>query len=167
MKALFHVAVLGAVILFSSYKPMEPKNFHKVNDDIYRSAQISSSDVNYLKLVNMASVLNLRKNVSNSKKLKGSGIAEIRIPMHTRRINTSEMRQALKELHEAPKPCLVHCRRGIDRTGAVIACYRMVYERWSREEAIAEFRSEEFGYSERLFPEVLEFLKTVDIASLK
>jgi protein tyrosine/serine phosphatase len=37
-------------------------------------------------------------------------------------------------------PVYVHCRRGSDRTGAVIACHRIVNEGWTAEEAIAEAR---------------------------
>ena len=38
-------------------------------------------------------------------------------------------------------PVYVHCRRGCDRTGAVIACYRILVENWDAERAIAEARS--------------------------
>jgi len=45
---------------------------------------------------------------------------------------------------EAPKPVYVHCMDGIDRTGVMIAAYRVLIEGVSREEANAEmarFRS--------------------------
>ena len=45
---------------------------------------------------------------------------------------------------EAPKPVYVHCLDGIDRTGVLIAAYRMLIEGVSQEDAIAEmarFRS--------------------------
>jgi len=32
----------------------------------------------------------------------------------------------------------VHCRRGKDRTGVVIACYRMRAEGWTAEQALGE-----------------------------
>jgi hypothetical protein len=39
---------------------------------------------------------------------------------------------------EAPKPVYVHCLDGIDRTGVLMAAYRVLIEGSSREEAIAE-----------------------------
>jgi len=36
------------------------------------------------------------------------------------------------------QPVFVHCRRGDDRVGLVIACYRMVHDHWTNEQALAE-----------------------------
>lgn len=45
---------------------------------------------------------------------------------------------ALAIIHEAPKPVLVSCRAGVDRTGVVVAAYRMLIDGMSSKEAIAE-----------------------------
>jgi protein tyrosine/serine phosphatase len=37
-------------------------------------------------------------------------------------------------------PILVHCRSGVDRTGYMLALYRMSEEGWSKEQALAEMR---------------------------
>jgi protein tyrosine/serine phosphatase len=42
-------------------------------------------------------------------------------------------------------PILLHCRAGLHRTGCLAAVYRMEYEGWSREEAIAEMKAHGFG----------------------
>ena len=38
-------------------------------------------------------------------------------------------------------PVFVHCLRGADRTGGVIACYRIEHDHWKNEKALAEARS--------------------------
>jgi protein tyrosine/serine phosphatase len=35
----------------------------------------------------------------------------------------------------------VHCHRGADRTGAVIACYRIAHDGWSSKQALNEAKS--------------------------
>jgi tyrosine-protein phosphatase SIW14 len=47
------------------------------------------------------------------------------------------------EIMDNPRnfPVLVHCLAGKHRTGAYVAIYRMEYERWSNEEAIAELKA--------------------------
>jgi protein tyrosine/serine phosphatase len=41
-------------------------------------------------------------------------------------------------------PVWVHCTAGRDRTGAMCAVYRMEYDHWSAEQALAEMR--EYGF---------------------
>jgi len=42
-------------------------------------------------------------------------------------------------------PVFVHCRRGADRTGTAIACYRIMHDHWSKQQALAEAKT--FGMS--------------------
>jgi tyrosine-protein phosphatase SIW14 len=42
-------------------------------------------------------------------------------------------------------PLLIHCRAGLHRTGIFTAIYRMEYEGWTRDQAIAELKSHGFG----------------------
>jgi DSP-PTPase phosphatase fused to NAD+ Kinase len=46
--------------------------------------------------------------------------------------------RALAIIREAPKPVLVNCRAGVDRTGIIVAAYRVLIEHVSRQRAIAE-----------------------------
>jgi len=38
----------------------------------------------------------------------------------------------------ADTPVFVHCRRGADRVGTLIACYRIAHDHWSNEQAFQE-----------------------------
>jgi protein tyrosine/serine phosphatase len=46
--------------------------------------------------------------------------------------------RVLAIIQEAPKPVLVNCRAGVDRTGIIVAAYRVLIGRMSRKQAIAE-----------------------------
>jgi hypothetical protein len=54
----------------------------------------------------------------------------------------------LRRLKAAVRPIYVHCEHGRDRTGLVIALYRVRYEGWTAERAAAEMRA--FGHTGRL-----------------
>jgi len=43
------------------------------------------------------------------------------------------------------EPVFVHCKRGSDRTGTVIACYRISHDRWQQKQALQEAKSHGMG----------------------
>ena len=44
-------------------------------------------------------------------------------------------------LLDSGEPTFVHCKEGKDRTGTVIACYRMLHDRWQNKTALKEAES--------------------------
>ena len=46
--------------------------------------------------------------------------------------------EVLAIIQEAPKPVLISCRAGVDRTGVIAAAYRILVDGKSQEEAIKE-----------------------------
>jgi protein tyrosine/serine phosphatase len=49
------------------------------------------------------------------------------------------VRKALSVMTDpANQPVFLHCSRGVDRVGVVVAVYRMEVDGWSKEEAEAE-----------------------------
>lgn len=59
-------------------------------------------------------------------------------------ISTAYLREILTEVVALPKPLLVHCQHGEDRTGMLIAAYRMTVDHWTLPAAMDEARR--FGY---------------------
>jgi protein-tyrosine phosphatase len=56
-----------------------------------------------------------------------------------RRPDEAEVRRALEWIAATEnQPVFVHCRRGRDRTGVVVAAWRMSREAWSLEQAYEE-----------------------------
>ncbi|MFN2514172.1 MAG: tyrosine-protein phosphatase [Pyrinomonadaceae bacterium] len=51
----------------------------------------------------------------------------------------NDIDQVLATLNDAEnQPVLVHCHKGADRTGVVIAIYRITHDGWTSEQAKAE-----------------------------
>src|SRR5436305_13529207 len=42
----------------------------------------------------------------------------------------------------------IHCKRGADRTGAVIACYRIAHDQWEPKQALKEAKSFGMGWAQ-------------------
>jgi protein tyrosine/serine phosphatase len=73
----------------------------------------------------------------------------VSIPMRGMATPTDQQIGAvLKEMNDpASGPVFVHCRRGADRTGGVIACYRISHDHWDAGKALAEAN----GYGMSIF----------------
>ena len=78
-----------------------------------------------------------------------------------------QMLEALLVLTESRSPVVVHCWHGADRTGAVVALYRMVVQGWTREQAIAELMDPRFGHHAGVYPNIREYLETVNVDAMR
>jgi protein tyrosine phosphatase (PTP) superfamily phosphohydrolase (DUF442 family) len=142
-------------------------NFYQVSPDLYRSEQPGSDDMTMLATFGIRSVLNLREYHADDSKAAHTTLKLYRVAMNAGQVDVKSLAEALTILRQADKPILIHCWHGSDRTGLVVAMYRMVIQGWPREQAIDEFRHGGFGYHESTFPNILEFLKTVDLAGYR
>jgi protein tyrosine/serine phosphatase len=126
-------------------------NFGQVNGRIYRGAEPSPIALRELKTNGVTVVIDLREaghGVSEERKESGElGLRYVNIPLRPWSAPTSEQaRQVLWELIGHPQDRIfIHCRRGKDRTGTAIACYRVQHDKWSNARALEE--AESFGMS--------------------
>ena len=59
-------------------------------------------------------------------------------------INPPYLQEIMDSIDRAPKPLFVHCQHGEDRTGLIVAVYRVTTCGWAKEAAWAE--AKHFGY---------------------
>jgi protein-tyrosine phosphatase len=62
-------------------------------------------------------------------------------------IRAHALMRIVETIRMSPKPMLVHCLKGSDRTGAVVAAYRIMLENWSADDAISEMVGPDYGWS--------------------
>ena len=142
-------------------------NFYQVSKDLYRSDQPDDEAMQQLHAMGIRSALNLREYHSDDDEAENTSIKLYRVPMNAGEINDALVEKALEAIADAPKPILVHCWHGSDRTGAIVAMYRMVFQDWPRQRAIDEFINGGFGYHQSVYPNIERYLETVDIAKFK
>ncbi len=142
-------------------------NFYKVSDKVYRSAQPDSKVFKDISGMGISAILNLRNHHTDNDEAKGSMIKLYHVKMNAGSITPDQLLEALIIIKDSPGPILVHCWHGSDRTGAVIAAYRMVFQNWTRTQAIDELKNGGYGYHIRTYPNILQLLNDLDVKAIK
>lgn len=142
------------------------ENLYKVDDNLYRSEQPNPSDMKALEQFGVKTVLNLRRAQDDNREAKNTSLTLHHLPINTFKMSYEELLQSVRIIRSAEKPVLVHCLHGSDRTGVVVAAYRMT-QGWTKEAAIKEFKEGGYGYHARWFPNLIELLESLDVQKLK
>ncbi len=137
-------AALSAPAPSAELRFPELPNFHRVDDHLFRGGQPGMGGLGRLKALGVHTVLNLRYERALGKaeeaEAKAQGLQYVNIPMYGLLPPTrAQISQALALLEDPRNwPVFVHCQRGSDRTGAVVACYRILHSGWTAKQAIRE-----------------------------
>lgn len=124
---------------------------YQVTPQLYRSEQLLSTDVNLLKAQGIDTIINLRyfDRDDDSERLANHGFKLVNYPLLTWSIKPKQLATillAIKNEQRQGKTVLVHCYHGADRTGVVIALYRIIEQGWTLENAKAEMVQGGYGY---------------------
>ena len=145
------LAVVSALALFSAPSftqenegPKELPNFHQVNESLFRGGQPKPGGFELLSRLGIKTVVNLRddddREAQEELDVKQAGLQYFNIPL--RRLGRPKHKQIEQVLSiiNNPKnqPVFVHCAHGSDRTGVVIAVYRISQNGWTGEQAKTE-----------------------------
>jgi protein tyrosine phosphatase (PTP) superfamily phosphohydrolase (DUF442 family) len=156
-------AIAACLLLVSCAAPL--RNLHRVDAQVWRSSQPDAVGFQELKSAGIGEVLSLRHYHGDER--LADGLVLHRVPMDAERIRDADIVAALKVLTRSNKPVLVHCWHGSDRTGVVVAMYRMVVQNWSREKAIAELNDPAYGHHAGAYPNIQRYLETVDVQKIR
>lgn len=143
------------------------ENCYRVSDGLYRCEQPKKKDIADLQALGIRSILNLRRWNSDPKALEQAGFKLIVERMEADDLTMDNLVAALRQIKAAPKPVLLHCWHGSDRTGSVVAAYRIVFQDWTPAAALDELRHGGFGYHEKWFPNIITLFETLDAAELR
>ncbi|HEX6853079.1 MAG TPA: tyrosine-protein phosphatase [Candidatus Polarisedimenticolaceae bacterium] len=120
------------------------ENFGRVGPGLYRGAEPSEACLDHLAKLGVRMILNLRDDEEATEREKSLaealGLRFTNIPMSgVRKPESEEVQRALEILGATEnQPAFVHCKRGRDRTGVVVAAWRMAREGWSLDQAYEE-----------------------------
>jgi protein tyrosine/serine phosphatase len=140
-------------------------NLHRVTENLYRGAQPTREGFRNLEKMGVKTVVNLR--AFHGDKLDGTSLKYFRIRIEAWDPEMDEVIRVLRILtDESGGPYFVHCQHGADRTGMIMAVYRMAAQDWEREAAIAEMTGGGYGFHE-IWREIPEFLRKLDVEKIK
>ncbi len=145
----FSVSLLLSLTQAEVKEPLP--NFQQVNQNLYRGAQPPAEGLKILASKGIKTILNLRgasdETRAEEQQARALGMKFINLPLPPlSKPDFTQVDQALALINDpANQPVFVHCKHGEDRTGTVIACYRMTHDHWNDEQAITE--AKQFGMS--------------------
>jgi protein tyrosine phosphatase (PTP) superfamily phosphohydrolase (DUF442 family) len=142
-------------------------NAYKIDDHVFRAKQPNHHEMKELKSMGIGTVLNLRHIRSDRWKSRGTKLKLEHIPINSWKISYDELVLATGIILNAKEPVLVHCWHGSDRTGIVIACYRIIKFNWTKEQAIDELIKGGYGFHEKTFPNIVKLLNSIDVEKFK
>jgi tyrosine-protein phosphatase SIW14 len=152
-RTLVIILALGAVALAAEVPGVG--NFHQINERLYRGAQPTSEGFQSLAKLGIKTVIDLRERDSRSDAEKlvveKDGMRYVNIPFAGLSAPSDEQVAQVLSLFADPAsgPVFIHCLRGADRTGTVVACYRVIHDHWKNQDALAEARSNGMSWLER------------------
>lgn len=131
------------------------RNFGKVNDHLYRGGEPSLVGLQELGAMGVKVDIDLRESgPSTSLEEKAAnrvGIKYINVPLPPFSAPPNDLVENVLSLltSNSADTVFLHCRRGKDRTGTVIACYRVQHDGWDNRRALAEARQYGMSSTER------------------
>ncbi len=138
-------------------------NAARVSDTLYRGAQPSPAAFPELKKLGIYVVVDFRDSREDIQiekvRVESQGMAFVSIPWTARntpsRDNVVAFFAALR--NNPGKKIFVHCERGADRTGTMIALYRIAYDHWTPDQAVGEMIA--FHYWNHLLPNLARYVE--------
>lgn len=151
-------------------------NLYRVNASLYRSAQPSRTGFVFLESrpslavgdPPINTVVSLRAFNNDSSLVATSSVLRLEeISFKTWHPEDEDVVKFLRiATTPALQPVLVHCRHGSDRTGTMVAVYRIVVEGWTKAQATDEMVRGGFGFHP-MWQNLLRYIDALDVDAIR
>ena len=116
------------------------KNFHEFSRNIYKGAQPTAEGFKKLKKMGIKTIIDILPNHSDEKLIEGLGFSYFQIPVKLWKLEDNGVIQYLKIVTNTKNyPVFIHCDDGDEKTGLMVAVYRMYAQNWTTYDATKEF----------------------------
>ena len=144
------LVVTSAPVTAANLEASGIPNFHKVNDHVYRGGQPTGEGWKSLANLGVKTVIDLRREGEDgehsiegeARAVRAAGMSYVGIPMKGAPAGpTDDQIAKILDVLDSGGPVFVHCKKGKDRTGTAIACYRIAHEGWDNKKALDEAKT--------------------------
>ena len=143
------------------------ENLYRIEDGLYRGAQPTSAGVRELTALGVRSVLDLAGGARDESLLRDNSVKLFHVPMSAWGLHDDLVLKALRIMADPQnRPLMIHCRLGADRTGAMVALYRVVVLGWSKSEAVREMNQGGYHHG-ALWRNLDEYVLNADVETLR
>ena len=143
------------------------KNLYKVEDGLYRGAQPTAAGFQELRKLGIKTVLNVAGGAGDDVLIQKDSLKLFHVPMRAWGLRDDLVIQALRVMTDPTnRPLLIHCQHGADRTGALVALYRVVVQGWTKEKAVEEMKRGGYHHSS-LWRNLDEYVMKADVENLR
>jgi protein tyrosine/serine phosphatase len=141
-------------------------NFYLVDAGVYRCEQPDEDSFAEMERMGISEVLNLRNLHSDNKKARYTSLTLHHVRMRAADPRADRVVEALRTIRLRRGDIVVHCWHGSDRTGLVVAMYRIVFQGWSKNDAIAELAEGGYGYHS-IYRDIPDFIRSADTDEIR
>lgn len=127
-------------------------NLSKVNSNLYRGGQPTEAGIKALAKMGVKTIIDFRDDDDRSRReetwVREAGLRFINVPLsNIFGPKDAKIDEILNEIARSENhPVFIHCKRGADRTGTVIAVYRITHDGWTGKQANSEAKKFGFGW---------------------
>ncbi len=142
-------------------------NLYRIEDGLYRGAQPTAKGFQELAALGVQSVLNVAGGPGDDAYVEKGSLRLFHVPMSAFGLRDDRVLEALKIMADPHnRPLLIHCQQGADRTGAMVALYRVVVQGWTAEKAVEEMTRGGYHHS-ALWKDLETYVLKADAAAIR
>jgi protein tyrosine phosphatase (PTP) superfamily phosphohydrolase (DUF442 family) len=142
--------LVGTVAAWPWSGPTGVSNFGQVTQTLYRGAQPSDEGFRTLQKMGVTIDVNLRDGdaPAEEREVESLGMKYVAIPWRASdEPSTAQIVQFLGVVRDNPQATIfVHCKRGADRTGTMVAAYRIALEHETTSDAVSEMHHYHYAH---------------------
>jgi len=143
------------------------RSLYKITDYLYRSAQPNEEGMKNLEKMGIKTVINLRTFHSDLDKIKKTGLLYEELSVKPWHIEDEDVIKVLRIIKKRENgPFLMHCWRGADRLGLMVAMFRIIEQGWTKDEAIQEMVKGGYGFHAS-WRNIIDYVQNVDVERIR
>ena len=167
MAVIIAAAMLEGCVTHTAHGDRDLPNFQPVNATLSRGGQPTEAGWRRLREMGVKTVLNVRGGDDDRAALNELGLQYQQRPMSPWTPKDEDVAWFLARASDPDlQPVFAHCHHGSDRTGYLVAMYRVIIDGWTREAAIEEMTRDGNGFHD-IYQGLIAYVRNADVERIK